>query len=67
MLAQVLRSDWLTDERLGLIHQAYLAKADALELSHSQLEHMPYSRIEVMLGKGVIKVMTLDDKEGDFV
>ena len=28
VLAKVMGSDWLTDERLGLIHQAYLAKAD---------------------------------------
>ena len=62
MLAKVMGSDWLTDERLGLIHQEYLAKADVLELLHSQLGHMPYSRIEVMIGKGIIKGMTLDYK-----
>ena len=49
MLTNVIGSDWLTDERLGIIHQAYLAKADALELLHSQLGHMPYSRIEMMI------------------
>ena len=37
MLAKVIRLNWLTEERLGHIHQAYLAKADALELLHSQL------------------------------
>ena len=26
MLASVMGSDWLTEERLGLIHMAYLAK-----------------------------------------
>ena len=62
MLAKVIRLNWLTEERLGHIHQAYLAKADALELLHSQLGHLPYSRIEVMIGKGVIKGMTLDNK-----
>ena len=62
MLAKVMGSDWLTDERLGLIHQAYLAKADALELLHSQLGHMPYSRIEMMIAKGIIKGMSLDNK-----
>ena len=62
MLAQVMGSDWLTEERLGLMHQAYLARADALELLHSQLGHMPYSRIEVMIWKGIIKGMTLDYK-----
>ena len=62
MLAKVIWLKWLTGERLWLIRQAYLAKADALELLHSQLGHMPYSRIEVMIGKGIIKGMTLDDK-----
>ena len=62
MLAKVMGSDWLTDERLGLIHQAYLAKADALELLHSQPGHMPYSRIEIMIAKGIIKGMSLDNK-----
>ena len=62
MLAQVIRTDWLTDERLGLIHQAYLATADALELLHSQLGQTPYSRIEMMIGRGIIKGMTLDNK-----
>ena len=62
MLAKVMGSDLLTDERLGLIHQAYLAKADALELLHSQLGHVPYSRIEMMIAKGIIKGMSLDNK-----
>jgi hypothetical protein len=58
MLAKVMGSGWLTDERLGLIHQEYSAKSDALELLNSQLGHMPYSRIKTMIGKG----MTLDNK-----
>ena len=62
MLAKIMGSDWLTDKRLGIIRQAYLAMADSLELLHSELGHMPYSRIEVMIGKGVIKGMTLDNK-----
>ena len=62
MLVNEMGSDWLTEERLGLIHQAYLAKTDALRLLHSQLGHRPYSRIEVMIGKGIINGMTLDYK-----
>ena len=62
MLAQVMGSDWLNDERLGLFHQAYLAKTDALELLHSQLGHRAYSRIEMMIWKGIIKGMTLENK-----
>jgi GAG-pre-integrase domain len=44
------------------VHKAYLAKADAMELLHSQLGHMLYPRIERMVRRGIIKGVTLDKK-----
>ena len=55
-------ASWVTNEKIGLIHKAYLAKADAMELLHSQLGHMPYPRIERMIRRGIIKGVTLDKK-----
>jgi len=62
MLMKEKGASWVTDERIGLIHKAYLAKADAMELLHSQLGHMPYPRIERMIRGGIIKGVTLDKK-----
>ena len=45
MLANVMGSDWLTDERLGLIYQAYLAKVmglDRLTVERLGLIHQAY-------------------------
>jgi hypothetical protein len=33
-----------------------------MELLHSQLEHMPYPRNEMMICRGIIKGVTLDKK-----
>ena len=52
MLMKEKGASWVTDEKLGLIHKAYLAKADAMKMLHSQLGHMPYPRIERMICRG---------------
>ena len=62
MLMKKKGASWVTDEKIGLIHKAYLAKADAMELLHSQLGHMPYPRIERMIRRCIIKGVTLDKK-----
>ena len=41
-----LGRNWLTDERREEVYQTYVAKAQALEILHMQLGHLPYQRIE---------------------
>jgi hypothetical protein len=62
VLQRIMSSDSMTADRIRLIDKAYLAKADALELLHSQLGHLPYSHIEMMIRQGIIKGITLDRK-----
>ena len=62
VLQRVMGSDWMTAARIRLINKADLAKTDALELLHSQLGHLPYHRIEMMIRQGIIKGITLDRK-----
>ena len=52
----------MTEERQNGIVQAYLARADALELLHIRLGHMPYERIERLIRRQVIKGYNLDSK-----
>jgi hypothetical protein len=40
---------WMTEERQDGIVGAYLERADALELLHIRLGHMPYQQIEMMI------------------
>ena len=37
-----LGRNWLTDERREEVYQTYVAKAQALEILHMQLGHLPY-------------------------
>jgi hypothetical protein len=53
---------WMTEERQDGIVGAYLARADALELLHIRLGHMPYQRIERMIRRQIIKGYKLDSK-----
>jgi hypothetical protein len=53
---------WMTEERQDGIVGAYLARADALELPHIRLGHMPYQRIERMIRRQIIKGYKLDSK-----
>jgi hypothetical protein len=41
---------------------AYLARADALEMIHISLGHMPYQRIERMIRRHIIKRYKLNSK-----
>ena len=51
---------WLTDERREECVQSYVAKAEALEILHMQLGHLPYQRIERLIQKGVIEGFKID-------
>ena len=53
---------WMTEERQDGIVGAYLARADALELLHIRLGHMPYQRIERMIRRQIIKGYKLDSR-----
>jgi hypothetical protein len=37
---------WLTDKRRDECVETYVAKAEAVEILHMQLGHLPYQRIE---------------------
>jgi hypothetical protein len=62
MLIKKKAAIWVTDQKIRLIHKAFLAKADAMELLHSQLGHMPYQRIKRMIRRGINKEMSLSKK-----
>jgi hypothetical protein len=49
-------------EDLNLIKSAYMSKAEAVYKLHASLEHLPYSRIEHMILKGIMKGYTFDLK-----
>ena len=49
LLTEANGEAWMTEERQNGIVGAYLARADALELLHIRLGHMPYQRIERMI------------------
>ena len=53
-----LGRNWLTDERREEVYQTYVAKAQALEILHMQLVHLPYQRIEGLIQRGVIETTT---------
>ena len=55
-----LGRNWLTDERREELFQTYVAKAQALEILHMQLGHLPYQRIERLIQKGVIEGFKID-------
>jgi hypothetical protein len=50
----------LTPEDLQVIASAFLTKADAVYKLHATLGHLPYSRIERMILKGIMKGYTFD-------
>ena len=50
----------LTDKRREECVQTYVAKAEALEILHMQLGHLPYQRIERLIQKGVIEGFKID-------
>ena len=52
----------MTEERQDGIVGAYYARADAIELLHIRLGHMPYQRIERMIRRQIIKGYKLDSK-----
>ena len=52
--------EWLQESKFEELSASYLAKADALELLHVQLGHLPYSRIEKMISKGIIRGFELN-------
>jgi GAG-pre-integrase domain len=62
MLTEENGESWMTEERQDGIVGAYLARADALELLHIRLGHMPYQRIERMIRRQIIKEYKLDSK-----
>jgi len=62
MLTEENGEAWMTEERQDGIVGAYLARADALELLHIRLGHMPYQRIERMIRRQIIKGYKLDSK-----
>ena len=51
---------WLTDERRDECVETYVAKAEALEILHMRLGHLPYQRIERLIQKGVIEGFKID-------
>ena len=50
----------ITEEYRNVLQQVYITKAEALELLHVQLGHLPYQRIECLLQLGVISGPKLD-------
>ena len=51
---------WLADERRDECVETYVAKAEALEILHMHLGHLPYQRIERLIQKGVIEGFKID-------
>jgi hypothetical protein len=62
VLKRVMGSNWMTTDRIRLLNKAYLAKADAVEQLHSQLGHLTYPYIKMMILQGNIKAITLNRK-----
>ena len=59
---QQSQSNLVTMEDLNLIKSAYMIKAEAVYKLHASLGHLPYSRIECMILKGIMKGYTFDLK-----
>ena len=60
---EIIQSDRnraLTQEDLKLITSAFLTKTDAVYKLHATLGHLPYSRMERMILKGIMKGYTFD-------
>jgi GAG-pre-integrase domain len=53
---------WMTEEWKDCIVGSHFAGADALELLHIRLGHMPYQRIKRMKRRQIIKGYKLDSK-----
>jgi hypothetical protein len=53
---------WMSEEWRNGIVGAYMARADALEMLHIGLGHMPYQWIERMIRRQIIKGYKLDYK-----
>ena len=54
-LIQQSQTNPITMEDLNLIKSAYMTKAEAVYKLHASLGHLPYSRIERMILKGIMK------------
>ena len=52
----------LTHQILQLIQHAFMTKSEAVYKLHASLGHLPYSRIERMILKGIMKGYTFDLK-----
>ena len=52
-LGQEFRHTLLQQVEKDLLHEVYVTKIDALYNLHATLGHMPYSRIETMIVKGL--------------
>jgi hypothetical protein len=61
-LLQQSQPNLVTMEDLNLIKSAYMTKAEAVYKLHASLGHLPYSRIERMILKGIMKGYTFDLK-----
>ena len=60
---EIIQSDQteaLTKEDLKIITSAFLTKTDAVYKLHATLGHLPYSRFELMIQKGIMKGYTFD-------
>ena len=54
-LIQQSQTNPVTMEDLNLIKTAYMTEAEAVYKLHASLGHLPYSRIERMILKGIMK------------
>jgi hypothetical protein len=52
----------MTKDYREVLQSVYITKAEAVELQHVQLDHLPYHRIERLLQLGVISGPALDKK-----
>ena len=59
-LIQQSQTNPVTMEDLNLMKSAHMTKTEAVYKLHASLGHLPYSRIERMILKGIMKGYTLD-------
>jgi hypothetical protein len=59
-IIQAEQNRTLAMDDLNVITSAFLTKTDAIYKLHATLGHLPYSRIERMILKGIIKGYTFD-------
>ena len=59
-VVQETRRSWLDVQERTLLHEVYVTKIDALYNLHAILGHMPYSRIERMILKGLYNGYSFD-------